>query len=97
MDAAEHAAPATIPLHGASGQTDILMPIFRAYRKTRRVGESFDICLANLAVVASQALWVAGREPAPALLPLLQTIREHCPPIGTTRNLGLELRRWSAH
>ncbi len=91
LDALEHASPTTIPLGGGGGQTDIIMPVFRAYNKACKVGENFDICMASLAAVASQALWIGKREPAPPLRPFLDVVREHFPPLDTTRNLGAEL------
>ena len=91
LDALEHATPTTIPLGGGGGQTDIIMPVFRAYNKACKVGENFDICIASLAAVASQALWIGKCEPAPPLRPFLDVVREHFPPLDTTRNLGAEL------
>ena len=91
IESKDHATPATIPLGGGTGQTDIIMPIFRAYNKARLVGHNTDICLASLAVVASQAAWIADRTPPDQLKPLLRLIRSFVPPIESTRNLGNEI------
>ncbi|MEQ8369272.1 MAG: aromatic amino acid lyase [Alphaproteobacteria bacterium] len=88
------AIPALIPLHGGSdGQTDTAMPLFEAYEKETKAGEHLGLCMAILAASASQALHVAGREPAPPLRPFLAEVRDHFPPVTSARNLGADTER----
>jgi len=90
--AAEHANPALIPLYsGSDGQTDTIMPLFSAYEKEMKAARCYDLCLAMLAASASQALAVAGREPAPALRPILAEVRAEFPVVTDARNLGADV------
>jgi histidine ammonia-lyase len=59
----------------------MLSPAFSAYRRERRAAGCLDAAIAILAIVASQALFVTGRNPAPPLRPLLSFVRSVFPPI----------------
>jgi len=82
---------------GGHAQTDTPSPTMIAYRKEVQVAECLDACLAILAVIASQALWVTDRQPAPALRPFLKQIRTHVPPIEHGRDIGADCEQlWRA-
>ncbi|MGO4837874.1 histidine ammonia-lyase, partial [Rhizobiaceae sp. 2RAB30] len=49
-----------------------------------------------LAMLASQALHVTGRNPPPALAQFVEEVRGLVPPVGADRVLGPELSRLSA-
>jgi hypothetical protein len=85
-----YAAAAPVVLPEATGQTDVLTPTFPAWAREGRAAESLDRCLSVLAVSASQALWLAGREPAPPLRPFLTRVRERFAPVESLRDLGVE-------
>jgi histidine ammonia-lyase len=90
--AREQATPALIPLYSAGDlQTDTIMPLFAAYEKEGEAARCLDLCLAILAVSASQALWIAGREPAPPLRGFLAAVRERFAPVESKRDLGAEV------
>lgn len=72
----------------ASLQDDVAVPTPLAFTTERRIGELLDRVLAILAVVASQALFVCDRQAPPALVPLLDAVRERCPPVQSKRALG---------
>jgi histidine ammonia-lyase len=72
----------------ASGQDDIAAPTPLAFTTERRIAELLDGVLAILAVVASQALFVTRRPAPPALEPLLEFVRDRCPPVQSKRRLG---------
>src|SRR6202521_2945851 len=92
--AREHAIPALIPLYSAGGlQTDTVMPIFLAFEKEGRASRCLDLCLAILCACASQALYVADREPAPALRGFLAGVRHVFPPVESPRDLGTDAQR----
>jgi histidine ammonia-lyase len=74
----------------ASSQDDVAIPTPLAFTSERRVAELLDGVLAILAVVASQALFVTGRVAPPALAPLLEVVRDRCPPVRDKRRLGEE-------
>jgi histidine ammonia-lyase len=83
------AMPALLPAAVNDPQDDVSSPSFSAYRRQARAAECFDGALAVLAAGASQALFSAGRQPAPPLQDLLVTIRAIFPPVeGTPRDLG---------
>jgi histidine ammonia-lyase len=60
-------ATPTIPSLGGFGQNDVPALNFLAWRKATAIGHCLDAALAVLAAIASQALHVDAREPAPAL------------------------------
>jgi hypothetical protein len=66
-----------------------------AYSKHLKAAFCLDACLTLLAVSASQALWVTGRQPAPRLRPFLEEVRALVPPVAerSDRHLGAELER----
>ncbi|MGE3871566.1 MAG: aromatic amino acid lyase [Parvibaculaceae bacterium] len=74
-----------------AGQDDVAAPAFLAFAKEERAGRCLDACLATLAVVASQALHVTGRQAPPALRGFLSELRSIVPPVGNDRVLGPEL------
>jgi histidine ammonia-lyase len=79
-----------------SGQDDIAAPVFLAWAKEQQAGRCLDACLATLAVVASQALYVTGRQAPPALGDLLSAIRAVVRPVEEDRVLGPELLELAA-
>ncbi len=78
-----------------SGQDDVAATAFLAWAKEEKAGQCLDACLAGLAVVASQAIHVTGRQPPPRLAELVDEVREVVPPVGNDRVLGPELLRLS--
>lgn len=89
--AQDAARPALIPLYAPQDeQTDIVMPLFLAWEREGIAARAFDRCLAMLAASASQALYVAGREPAPPLRKLLAEVRRVFPAVESARELGHE-------
>ena len=92
--AREHAVPALIPLYAAGGlQTDTVMPIFLAFEKEGNAARCLDLCLAILCACSSQALFVAGREPAPPLRSFLAGVRQRFAPVESSRDLGSDVQR----
>jgi histidine ammonia-lyase len=84
------ALPTLLPAAVNDPQDDVSSPTFSAYRRQARAAECFDGALAVLAAGASQALFSAGRQPAPPLRNLLVTVRAIFPPAGgSTHNLGV--------
>ncbi len=79
----------------ASNQDDVATPTFLAWSKEQRAGRCLDACLAMLAVVASQALYVTDRPGPPALREFLSLVRSHVPPLIEDRILGPEFDRLS--
>jgi histidine ammonia-lyase len=77
----------------ASNQDDVATPTFLAWSKEQRTGRCLDACLAMLAVVASQALYVTDRPGPPALREFLSLVRSHVPPLVEDRILGPEFDR----
>ncbi len=74
---------------GGFGQNDVLIPIFQAWEKSLRAGESLDACLAILATTCSQAFHVTEKNYCPeALQPLLDDVRFYVPPVVTFRAVG---------
>jgi histidine ammonia-lyase len=78
---------------GGAGQDDVAATAFLAWAKEERSGRCLDACLATLAVVASQALHVTGREAPSLLRDFVSEIRSIVPPVGNDRVLGPELLR----
>jgi histidine ammonia-lyase len=92
--AREYAIPALIPLYSAGDtQTDTIMPLFLAFEKEDGAARCLDVCLAVLCACASQALVVAGREPAPLLRAFLADVRERFAPVDGARDLGGDAQR----
>ena len=88
------ARPALIPLYGGNdGQTDTAMPLFLAFEREGETARWLDLILAILAASASQALTVAGREPAPPLRPFLASVQQRFPPVESARDLGADVER----
>lgn len=88
-----------IPAVDASvfGQDDVASPVFLAWPKEAKAGQTLERALAVLAVVASQALHLTGRHPANGpLRNLLGKVREIVPPVTVDRVLGPELQALSA-
>jgi histidine ammonia-lyase len=81
---------------GGFGQNDVPVLNFLAWQKATAVAECLDAALAVLAVLASQALHVAGREPPANLRLLIEEIRAVFPPVEEPRALGEECRRLAA-
>jgi histidine ammonia-lyase len=79
------AAPTLLPASINDSQNDVASPIFGAYRSERRAAECLDGVLAILALVSSQALFAAGRRPAPPLAELLDGVRSAFPPVASER------------
>jgi len=93
---ARHAAqPTFIPMSegGGSTQDDTPNPVMIAWRKEQMAAECLDAAMAMLAATASQALHVAGRDPAPPLRPFLAAVRGHFPPVEDYRDQGPEAER----
>jgi histidine ammonia-lyase len=89
-----------IPAVDASvfGQDDVASPVFLAWPKEARAGQTLDRALAVLAVAASQALHLTGRHPSSGpLRNLLGKVREIVPPVAADRVLGPELQALSAY
>src|SRR5439155_850318 len=61
------AMPTLLPAAVNDPQDDVSSPTFSAYRRQARGAECLDSALAVLAAEASQALFAAGRQPAPPL------------------------------
>jgi histidine ammonia-lyase len=78
-----------------AGQDDVAATAFLASAKEERAGRCLDACLATLAVVASQALHVTGRQAPTALRHFVSEIRSIVAPVESDRVLGPELLRLS--
>jgi histidine ammonia-lyase len=88
------AVPTLLPAAVNDAQDDVSSPVFSAYRRQAKAAECLDGALAVLAAEASQALFTAGRKPAPPLQHLLGTVRAIFPPVeGKPRNLGPRAER----
>lgn len=81
-------ATPTILSLGGFGQNDVPALNFLAWRKATAIGHCLDAALAVVAAIASQALHVDAREPAPALRSLLTQIRSNCPAVIKPRPLS---------
>jgi histidine ammonia-lyase len=73
---------------GGFGQNDVPALNFLAWRKAAAIGSCLDAALAGLAAIGSQALHIDGREPPPALRPLVTQIRNIFPPVDKPRPLA---------
>jgi histidine ammonia-lyase len=83
------AMPTLLPAAVNDPQDDVSSPAFSAYRRQARAAECLDGALAVLAAEASQALFAAGRRPAPPLHDLLAAVRAIFPPAdGSPRDPG---------
>ncbi|RVC61322.1 aromatic amino acid lyase [Mesorhizobium sp.] len=78
-----------------AGQDDVATTAFLAWTKEATAGRCLDAAMAMLAMIASQALYVTGREAPPALRPFVADIRAIVPPVRDDRVLGPELARLS--
>src|SRR6266852_4261049 len=89
------AAPTLLPACVNDARDDVSSPTFIAYARERRGAECLDGVLAILALVSSQALFVADRAPGPRLRDFLAGIRSVFPPAdGRPRNsLGAQAGR----
>jgi len=89
------ADPALMPAAVADPQNDLSTATSTAHQRERTAAGAFDGALAILALVASQALFVTGRQPAPPLRDLATGIRSVCPPVERAdgRDLGEEAGR----
>jgi histidine ammonia-lyase len=80
-EARSAAMPTLLPAAVNDPQDDVSSPAFSAYRRQARAAECLDGALAVLAADASQALFTAGRQPAPPLQNLLATVRSIVAPV----------------
>jgi histidine ammonia-lyase len=78
---------------GGFGQNDVALPTFLAWRSEAEAGRCLEANLAMLAVLASQAFHVTERTAPPRLAPLLDEVRELCPPLTDTRPLAGDVER----
>ena len=96
-DCAERARSACTPTllpaseGGGFGQNDVASPVWSAWEKLGTSGRMLEATLAILAVVASQALHVTGRNAPPKLAGLLGRVRGRVPPMTGQRAPGREL------
>lgn len=89
------AAPALMPAVVADPQNDLATATSLAHQRERQAAEAFHSAQAILALVASQALYVTGRQPAPPLKDLVTGIRSVFPPVesAVARDLGEQAGR----
>jgi histidine ammonia-lyase len=89
------ASPALMPAVATDPQNDLSTATSIAHQRERDAAGAFDSALAILALVASQALFVTGRQPAPPLHDLAAGIRSVFPPVERAggRDLGAEAGR----
>lgn len=80
-----------------TGQDDVSATVFLAWAKSDQAGRCVDAALAMLAVLASQALHVTGRDAPQPLSRFLDEVRTIVPPVDADRVLGPELARLSGH
>ncbi len=78
---------------GGAGQDDVGTPAFLAYAREAEAGRCLDASLAMLAMIASQALFVTGRQAPPRLRGFVGLVRGAVRPVMEDRVLGPELRR----
>jgi histidine ammonia-lyase len=76
---------------GGSGQDDVGTPAFLAWAKEAEAGRCFDASLAMLSVIASQALYITGRQAPPNMRSFTELVRSAVPPVKEDRILGPEL------
>src|SRR5215470_12181399 len=79
------AAPTLMPPVVVDTQNDLSTATSLALEKQRRAADGLDSALAVLSLVASQALFVTGRQPAPALAELVAGLRSVFPPVDSPR------------
>jgi histidine ammonia-lyase len=89
------ASPALMPAVVTDPQNDLSTATSNAHQREQDAAGAFDSALAILALVASQALFVTGRQPAPPLRGLAAGIRSVFPPVERAggRDLGAEAGR----
>ena len=89
------ADPALMPAVVTDPQNDLSTATSIAHQREQDAAGAFDSALAILALVASQALFVTGRQPAPPLRDLAAGIRSVFPPVERAggRDLGAEAGR----
>jgi histidine ammonia-lyase len=89
------ADPALMPAVVTDPQNDLSTATSIAHQRELGAAGAFDGALAILALVASQALFVTGRQPAPPLRDLAAGIRSVFPPVERAggRDLGTEAGR----
>jgi histidine ammonia-lyase len=89
------ASPALMPAVVVDPQNDLSTATSVAHQRERDAAGAFDGALAILALVASQALFVTGRQTAPPLRDLAAGIRSVFPPVERPdgRDLGAEAGR----
>jgi histidine ammonia-lyase len=90
---ARAAATPTLLSLGGFGQNDVPALNFLAWRKATAIGRCLDASLAVLAGLASQALYVGGREAPPNLRALVEQVRAAFPPVDAPRPLGDDCQR----
>jgi histidine ammonia-lyase len=83
------AAPALMPPVVVDTQNDLSTATSLAHSRQRQAADGLDCALAILALVASQALFVTGREPAPRLARLVAGVRSVFPPLESRRGRDL--------
>jgi histidine ammonia-lyase len=76
-----------------AGQDDVATTVFLAWSKEQQAGRCVDAAMSMLAMLASQALHLTGRQPPPALQSFVASIRNVLPPVDEDRILGPELGR----
>jgi histidine ammonia-lyase len=76
-----------------AGQDDVAATVFLAWSKEERAGRCADAAMAMLAMLASQALYITGRQPPAALQAFVSAIRNMVAPVDEDRILGPELGR----
>jgi histidine ammonia-lyase len=89
------AAPALMPAVVADPQNDLATATSLAHQRERQAADAFHGAQAILALVASQALYVTGRQPAPPLRELVAGIRSVFRPVDSPgdRDFGAEAGR----
>ncbi len=89
------AAPTLMPAVVVDAQNDLSSATSLAHGKERDAAYAFGGVQAILAIVASQALFVTGRQPAPPLQDLVAGIRSVFPPVESPhgRDLGAQAGR----
>jgi len=89
------ASPALMPAVVVDPQNDLSTATSAAHQRERAAAEAFGDAQAILALVASQALFVTGRQPAPPLRGLVAGIRSVFPPVESPhgRDLGKDAGR----
>jgi histidine ammonia-lyase len=89
------AAPALMPAVVVDTQNDLATATSLAHQRERQAADAFHSAQAILALVASQALYATGRQPAPPLLDFVAGIRSVFRPVDSPvgRDLGAEAGR----